>query len=178
MQDIKKLAPNAVINEKTGQVTLKGDTVKGYEEGTELIKELVDNKQHNVTIQYDKNFQTGPLSVKGENGAVSTNPELARFDSKKEGTDAIVNYNPNGKEVLNIGSNKQTVNWTRENFLGLAHELIHSKHIISGSSLLYLKNDLRGEENLTCSETNVIIESMRAHGLTKTVNRPFYKKGW
>jgi RHS repeat-associated protein len=165
-EDIQKLAPNAVMDD-TGKVTLEGDTVKGYEKGTELIKRLVDDKRK-VIIKMGSKNECIPQVTNPVTGEKLSDAQLSYYmngTGNKASADVIYNFNLPEKIKREDGSD-----WSRPGYLGLCHELIHAKHSVSGT----ISPSLDLEEKQTVIETDIIINSLIKAGVPHITERGKY----
>ena len=123
LKDIQKLAPNAVMD-KNGKITLSGDTVKGYEKGTELISELENDKQHLVTI---KASSVDEQILNGNSDSTQIRrSDMDNASTYGKGCDSTIFFNPDLKFKAKVYVGGKVVTQTGPKYISLGHELIHS----------------------------------------------------
>lgn len=114
-----KLTTVKGVNGKTHVLIEKFEKNGKYENGTQLIRDLITD-EHNV------NIRIGESSF-----AKADNKELA---SNGVGTDSDVTFNPTAKQDVRVfGENGKTIYETSPNFVILGHELIHVKDHFNGT---------------------------------------------
>ena len=129
-----KLTTVKGVNGKTHVFIEKFEKSGKYENGTQLIRDLITD-EHNV------NIRIGESSF-----AKAENKESA---SNGVGTDSDITFNPAGKQDVRVfGEDGKTVYETAPNFIILGHELIHAKDHFDGTlnktDAIHSYSDLKG----------------------------------
>ncbi|WP_317047798.1 M91 family zinc metallopeptidase [Chryseobacterium sp. CBTAP 102] len=131
-----KLTTVKGVNGKTHVVIDKFEKNGNYENGTQLIRDLITD-EHNVDIRIgDASFATAKNKKLASNGV---------------GTDSDITFNPKGKQDVRVsGEDGQTMYETAPNFIILGHELIHAKDHFNGTlnktNAIHDYSDLKGKK--------------------------------
>jgi len=114
-----KLTTVKGVNGKTHVFIEKFEKNGKYENGTQLIRDLITD-EHNVNIRIGKS-----------NSAKAENTESA---SNGVGTDSDISFNPTEKQDIRVSEEgEKTMYEISPNFIMLGHELIHAKDHFNGT---------------------------------------------
>ena len=119
-----KLTTVKGVNGKTHVFIEKFEKNGKYENGTQLIRDLITD-EHNVNIRVgESSFANAKNKESASNGV---------------GTDSDITFNPEGKQDVRVsGEDGKTMYETAPNFIILGHELIHAKDHFNGIAYNYL----------------------------------------
>ena len=167
LKDIQKFAPNAKWkNDKKSEVIIEGKT-KGYKEGNELIRKIVDSDKKVIIKTGDKNGCV-PQVKNPITGALLSEAQLSYYmNGTGNKASANVTYNFNLPETI---TREDGTKWNRPSYLGLAHELIHSEHSVYGN----VAASFALEEKSTVDETDIIIAGLIKNGVKGIAMRGSY----
>ena len=129
-----KLSTIKGVNGKTHVVIDKFEKNGKYENGTQLIRDLITD-EHNVNVRIGESS-----FAKAENNEAASNGV---------GTDSDITFNPVGKQDVRVsGEDGKTMYETAPNFIILGHELIHAKDHFNGmlnkTDAIHSYSDLKG----------------------------------
>ena len=132
LEDIKKLAPNAVMD-TNGKVILQGSPTKGYEIGTSLVASLAEDNGKNVTIR--KPTVSESILKGNSDWSTADDPVLAQISGA--GCGSNIYYNPDlpykTDNIVDGRLKKEKV----DKYVALGHEMIHSYSYSRGIAKLY-----------------------------------------